>query len=529
MLIAAGFTMGALSVAALPSLGAGLPTTTGGGQIPPIHHVWTIILENSDEAATLAQDQVEGEGELTSTLAGMGADIPNYYSTGHSSLDNYIALTSGQGPTEQTQGDCTDDDDPIGYPLATGSDTAPDGTDPYRETATLDQNGQALGDPTAVAAGKAGCTYAANVPTLGMQLTAAGYTWKTYAQGEDSYPQTARTTCQSAQYAHDLNSTAANSTFADNYARKHDPELYFYGVTGLGGNAPNALCDQEEVGLDQLPVDLQSAATTPTYSLIIPDLCNDAHDSEFNALPSASGLAGCKANSVGPDGQTAATSSGVEQADNFLKYWVPRILDSPAYQDNGLLLITFDEGTEALSCCHEIISPNLPSDANNGAPSELEGTPAGNDPALQGGGIIGMVAISPFITPGTVSTVCYNHYSYLRTMEDMFDLTPARTKGYYAQFPDGIQGSDGEGHIGFAGSQIPPPGSVLPTAPSACTPATTTSADDAPASFGSDIFTNPSGAPGASLPDSRLAVLLPISALLIGAAVFTRRQRRRVA
>ena len=37
-----------------------------------------------------------------------------------------------------------------------------------------------------------------------------------------------------------------------------------------------------------------------------------------------------------------------------------------------------------------------------------------------GGGDTGSVLISPYITPGSVSTRFYNHYSWLRTMEDLF-------------------------------------------------------------------------------------------------------------
>jgi Phosphoesterase family len=38
--------------------------------------------------------------------------------------------------------------------------------------------------------------------------------------------------------------------------------------------------------------------------------------------------------------------------------------------------------------------------------------------------------LSPFIKPGTVTTVAYNHYSYLRSMEDIFGLPHL---GYAAQ------------------------------------------------------------------------------------------------
>lgn len=40
-----------------------------------------------------------------------------------------------------------------------------------------------------------------------------------------------------------------------------------------------------------------------------------------------------------------------------------------------------------------------------------------------GGGDVGLVLLSPFIRPGTVSSVDYNHYSALRTIEDIFSLS----------------------------------------------------------------------------------------------------------
>jgi hypothetical protein len=55
-----------------------------------------------------------------------------------------------------------------------------------------------------------------------------------------------------------------------------------------------------------------------------------------------------------------------------------------------------------------------------------------------GGGDTGSVLISPYIKPGSVSDVYYNHYSWLRTMEDLFNV---------AHVSPGI---DGEGHIGYA-------------------------------------------------------------------------------
>jgi hypothetical protein len=76
--------------------------------------------------------------------------------------------------------------------------------------------------------------------------------------------------------------------------------------------------------------------------------------------------------------------------------------------------------------------------------------------ATTGGGDTGSVLISPYITPGSVSTVDYNHYSWLRTMEDLFNVGHASP------------GLDGEGHIGYA-------------------------AQPGLAPFGPDVFNNPAG------------------------------------
>ena len=47
-----------------------------------------------------------------------------------------------------------------------------------------------------------------------------------------------------------------------------------------------------------------------------------------------------------------------------------------------------------------------------------------------GGGRIGAVVLSPFVRPGTVSDVPYNHYALLRTIEALFGLPYL---GYAAQ------------------------------------------------------------------------------------------------
>jgi hypothetical protein len=106
-----------------------------------------------------------------------------------------------------------------------------------------------------------------------------------------------------------------------------------------------------------------------------------------------------------------------------LKKWVPLIQASPAYKKDGLIVIIFDEGVTGLSCCNEKTSPNVgPNGTNSNFP--IPGS------AGAGGGQTGAILLSRFIKPGTISLVSYNHYSYLRSVEDIFGLGHL---GYAAQ------------------------------------------------------------------------------------------------
>ena len=248
-----------------------------------------------------------------------------------------------------------------------------------------------------------GCVYPADVPTVMSQLDGAGLTWRAYEDGMGVDP--TRDNTVSGDCGHPVVGTADDTEGGesaapfDEYATRHDPFVYFHYVID---NA--AECDANVVPLSQLPTDLASAATTPNYVFITPNLCDDGHDSP------------CR-DGVNPGGLT--------QADTFLNTWVPQITASPAFKQNGLLIITFDEASpsDASACCGEIPGPG-------------EALPGGTGP---GGGDVGAVLLSPCIKPGTVSTVPYNHYSMLRSVEDIFRLPRLG----YAQLPGGAGILDG--------------------------------------------------------------------------------------
>jgi hypothetical protein len=225
-----------------------------------------------------------------------------------------------------------------------------------------------------------GCVYPADVPTIADQLTASGLTWRDYNESMGADP-----TREASECGHPgINSVdnTQKATATDEYATRHDPFVYFHSIID-----DTALCDSHVVNLGLLPHDLASAVDTPNYVFITPDLCDDGHDS-----PCANGQPG-----------------GLAQADAFLRQWVPQITNSAAFtQQHGLLIITSDEAatSDTSSCCGEIPGPDSPEPGVNGP----------------GGGDVGAVLLSPCIAPGTVSTVPYNHYTMLRSVEDIFGL-----------------------------------------------------------------------------------------------------------
>ncbi|HEY0386801.1 MAG TPA: alkaline phosphatase family protein [Gaiellales bacterium] len=372
------------AAAIICALGASLSLAVSGAAaapLPPIKHVWIVVLENKSYATTFGENSAAPF--LAKTLPAYGELLTQYYGIGHSSLDNYIAMVSGQPPNPDTQGDCTT------YNEFAGS-VRPDG----------------------VAEGH-GCVFPAQVSTIGDQLEGKGLTWKQYAEDMAS-SSTEPKTCRHPPLGQQDQSEAAKAD--DQYATKHNAFVYFHSIID------RAICDTNVIDLSALQGDLASASTTPTYSFITPDLCSDGHDT-----PCIDGRPG-----------------GLQSVNDFLQTWVPRIVGSPAYADGGLLIITFDEASgDASDCCGEPASPN----------TTYNGGASGN-----GGGRTGAVLLSPYIKPGTVNDTPYNHYSLLRSTEDLFGLSHL---AYAAQ--DGLKPFGDDVFTQPQGPQLPDPNGPKPT------------------------------------------------------------------
>jgi hypothetical protein len=112
------------------------------------------------------------------------------------------------------------------------------------------------------------------------------------------------------------------------------------------------------------------------------------------------------------DGTQSATKT-----DQYATRHNPFVGSRAFRHDGGLLMIIFDEAdtSDTRACCGEIPGPGSPRPGINGP----------------GGGITGAVFLSPYIKPGTVTHYAYNHYTMLRSVEDLFGMPHIG----YAQLP----------------------------------------------------------------------------------------------
>jgi hypothetical protein len=388
----AGVAVPASIAAAAPAKPSGLTISSAGLHPGAIKHVWLIILENKSYDATFTG--LNQNSYLWKTLPKQGVLLKNYYGTGHFSQDNYISMVSGQAPEQDTQSDCSVADKTIG----------PNSGILHSGSLQRNPNYGQMNSPANAAQpsganapnGQNGCTYPTAVPALFNQLSAAGKTWKGYAQdiggaqtpGSTQFqanlvPNREAAACAgpgTAANNPDTNPTTLSSNLPpgvtsltgtqpnDQYVAKHFPFPWFQSLTGSVSspalNEPSnggTNCDPNHVSdLDSpatgLVHDLQSAKSTPDFSWITPDNCSDAHD----AICKGNNLSGAFTADGTPNYHSPIPyvpesttpknfTGGLYASDLFLEYYIPLIEQSQAFKQGGLIDVTFDEGFPAFT------------------------------------------------------------------------------------------------------------------------------------------------------------------------------------
>ena len=406
-----------------------------------IEHIVVVDLENEEFGFTF------GAGSparyLNDVLVPQGQLVENYYVTSHASMGNYVSQISGQASTQAQNNDCIDLSTLV-PPFASIKGSFTNAT-----PATQTVDGQVVGD---------GCVLPWSVKTIADQLdakygaddrddTRSHLPWRAYAEDMGNIPsrdygtpdQTGGTTC--AHPPIDGPDFSNSAVAGDGYATRHNPFMYFHSIID-----DQARCNERVVPLGNVTVgaagakdtftghlaqDLQRKETTPAFSFIIPDLCNDGHDARCRPT-----VVGGSATDI-EDG----TAGGLAAAHIWLKHWMPMVMASPAYQSGEMLIVvTLDEGSTSIACCGQPSGPNQNGNPGYAPLLSLFGTPKPTAPGQfpQGGKVGAVLLNKKYIVAGSHNTTGqYNHYSALRSYDDLLGLTTG--------------GTDGHGHLGYAG------------------------------------------------------------------------------
>jgi len=199
-----------------------------------------------------------------------------------------------------------------------------------------------------------------NVTNIVDQIEASGRTWKAYMQS--------LSLCNGNLLA----SSCGNQL----YERKHDPFVSYKDVQNNPARMANI------VDFSQFSTDLANNKV-PDYSWISPDQCTDMH-----------GRGGPSTDPCNFGNVQGLIATG----DAFLSSTVNEIMNSSAWNGNSIIFITWDESgfpfVDTSGCC----------DAN------------------PGGGHVVMLTISHSDHSARTSSVAYNHYSMLSTIEGGWQL-----------------------------------------------------------------------------------------------------------
>ncbi len=435
---------------------ASVPLSAPAGGAPPVGHVWLIMLENHSWAENFGPPaqgfqpragSPESMTYLAKTLPSLGARLDDYYGIAHPSDSNYTAWVSGQPPSFGffSPSACPKTGFPkLGVTFCTGSLLDCLYYTPFAQTGTT-EDGVAIGQ---------GCVYPKNVPDIGTQMREA-----TPALSVKAYQEDMSRPCQHVPLGGYDEGDAGGQP---GYETGGNPFMYFANWIDTPASCAAADVPLNRNTFEPLVKDLWSVATTPNLSWIGPNLCDQGHDYCPNFYANRANEKFFEGAEI-CHGEQPASEYCDAQTSAFLNMLIPKITASPAYKENGLIVITWDEANfynsspyvDNRACCNEPNEPGATGEAGVAGQVRIPGiatinvTPGTNRLLLggpdtaenifgalrllfehpgealswqPGGGDSGALMLSPFIKPGTVSTAPYNHYSVLRTLQNIFGL-----------------------------------------------------------------------------------------------------------
>jgi|CZKU01.1.fsa_nt_gi hypothetical protein len=430
--------------------------------IPRYDHIFIVMLENKSTQAILNSAFAP---KINAYLAA-GNQAISYYATGNPSEPNYTALGGGDdfGIADDSQWNC----DAMGA-NAVQDTPVPDNTQPglasspFAATCT-----QAVGTNHNIVGKK----------NLFNAITASGMSWRTYSEsmnpGQDFRTDSVADPAVTApDHVYAPGTVGGNAATIGNpglvvplpaslYKTKHHPGMAYQNVRSApefkysnrtlgGGQWDSALKNTTKYTIpagydyDQLGTDLASG-DVGELNFVMPDQCDDMHgitvngtlSSDAGAGPTAASDCGSVANNV----PVATGGAIITRGDNYVDALVKKIQASNLWknpQEKIAIVLMFDEGNATSgfnSCCGWKASKSATSNplVQSGSTWSVDNSNANYTQGNQGHGmsVFGILTNQAAAPKGIVDSDSYSHFSFVRTLEDMFMLADPANDASYA-------------------------------------------------------------------------------------------------
>lgn len=431
--------------------------------IPRYDHIFVIVMENKATSSIVNSPYAPNINAYLQA----GNQFTNYFATGNPSEPNYTAIGGADdfGITNDDQWNCD----------ATGANAPQDLPLP-----TNTQPGLASSPFTAT------CTDSPTVnhnivghPNLFNAMTSAGMTWRTY--NESTNPgQDYRTDGVADKAVVAPDHVYAPGTLAGNtsqigsstlnlplpaglYKTKHNPGMAYQNVRSAveftssnrtvgGGQWDSVLLNGKAYAIpagydkDQLGTDL-TTGDVGVLNFIVPDQCDDMHSITVTGTDSVTGKSGtasdCSGVSNGNDPAPNDTGDNImARGDNYVKYLVTKIQASPIWNNPNervALVLMFDEGSATSgfnSCCgwnpgNSTVAQSLKQNPDGTFSVDTSIANYYNGNRGHGNSIFGVLTNQPNAPKGVKDSDAYSHFSFVRTLQDMFGLADPENAGSY--------------------------------------------------------------------------------------------------
>jgi hypothetical protein len=425
--------------------------------VPRYDHIFIVMLENKSTQAILgSRFAPKINGYLHA-----GNWAQSYYATGNPSEPNYTALGGADdfGIADDSQWNCdaTGPNAPQDLPLPT-NDQPGLASSPFNPTCT-----QNLAIHNIVGR-----------PNLFNAITAAGMSWRTYSESMNP-GQDFRTDSVADPNVSVMDNIYPIGTIGGNtapvgtpglvlplpaglYKTKHHPGMAFQNVRSApefkfsnrtlgGGQFDGVLLTSTRYtppasyDVDQFGTDLGNG-NVGQLNFVIPDQCDDMHGITLQGTvpPSTTKVTASDCASIGNNQDVNLGGNIITRGDNYVDYLVKKVQASALWQNpqkKAAIVLMFDEGnaTTAFNSCCGWKAGKTAADAplvpGTNLPDNSLGVHYGDGNKGHGKSIFVVLTNQPGAPKGIADDDAYSHFSFVRTLQDMFGLAdPASDASY---------------------------------------------------------------------------------------------------